>query len=157
MKHEKSVIKIIRDKKSNTSDHIAMITGRRYVPKPVYYRNTETEEDYFAISGALSWPTYDCLGFAVIVAALKDDPKDPTFRVIQEIEDDDISALATACIQTRYKWGYPYLLNFWYGDYLRFDTFLSDFNQAYSRENSDKGFIFRHRMTLSDRTEQKST
>ncbi len=75
MKHEKSVIKIIRDKKSNTSDHIAMITGRRYVPKPVYYRNTETEEDYFAISGALSWPTYDRPGFAVIVAALKDDPK----------------------------------------------------------------------------------
>ena len=139
MKHEKSVIKIIRDKKSSTYDHIAVITGKRYAPRPVYYRNTETNEDYFAISGALEWPTYDRPGFAVIVAALKDDPKDPTFRVIQEIESVDIQALATACLQARYKWGYPYLLNFWYGDYLRFSTFLSDFNQACDRKNSDKG------------------
>jgi len=139
MKHEKSVIKKIRDKKSNISNHVALITGKPYVPKPVYYRNTETDEDYFAISGALAWPTYDRPGFAVIVAALKDDPKDPTFRVIQEIEGYDIPSLLTSCIQARYKWGYPYLLNFWYGDYLRFSTFLSDYNQHYEREKSDRG------------------
>lgn len=109
------------------------------MPKPVYYRNTETDEDYFAISGALAWPTYDRPGFAVIVAALKDDPKDPTFRVIQEIEGYDIPSLLTSCIQARYKWGYPYLLNFWYGDYLRFSTFLSDYDQHYEREKSDRG------------------
>jgi hypothetical protein len=54
MSIEQSVIKRIRDKAAPISHHMAQITGQRYVPKPYYYKNIETDEEYFTIAGALS-------------------------------------------------------------------------------------------------------
>mgnify|MGYP001819833757 FL=1 len=141
MKNKKSVICRVRDREQPISDHIAEITKQRYVPKPYYYRHRKTGEEYYTIGGALAWPSVGLPGFAVIVAVLKDDPKKPTFKVLEEIEGSELKALVNTCIQARYKWGYPnqYLLDLWFGDYVRFSTSLSDFNEAYERENSDTG------------------
>lgn len=140
MKDKKSVIQRVRDKQQPISNHIAEITGQQYVTKPYYYRHEETGEEYYTITGAMGWSSDDRPGFAVIVAALKSVPKEPTFKVLQETESNDMAALVTACIQTRNTWGYPYLLDLWYGDPLRFSTFLSDFNETYERNNDDGGF-----------------
>ena len=52
MKDKKSIIQRVRDKQQPISDHIAEITGQRYVTKPHYYRHKETGEEYFTIAGA---------------------------------------------------------------------------------------------------------
>ncbi len=140
MKRDKSIIQRIRDKQQPISRHIAEITGHRYVPKPFYFKNIETSEEYFTIAGALAWPSMDHPGFAVIVAALKGDPKEPSFKVLQEIESRDMDILVSACIHSRYKWGYPYLLDLWYGDQVRFSTFLADYNEGHEQKNEDDGF-----------------
>jgi hypothetical protein len=109
-----SIIKAIRSKRHEFDQHIAKITGRRYVPKPRYYKNTETGEDYYALAGALAFPVGCTPGFAVIVAALKDGENlmAPTLKVVDEFEDLDLEELLDVCEKRRYRWGYPNQLDF---------------------------------------------
>ena len=137
----KSVIKPVRDKRQADNQHIARITGIKYTPKKIYYRNIETGEAYYDISGAIAFPAYPAPGFAVIVAAVKNtSDMEPRFKVLDEIEDDSFEGLLQSCIQRRQRWGYPDLLRNFYGDHERFHTFLSDFNKKFKKDHHpDKG------------------
>jgi len=141
LKKQKSIIKKIRGKKPPNVDHIAMITGSRWVPKPAFYRNIETGEDYFDIAGAVAWPGKDVAGFAVIVATVKTDEKEPSLKVLTEIEEKSIEDLVSACVEIREKYGYPELLSLWYGDYLRFCSLIGDINvQVEKQHGQSNGF-----------------
>ena len=126
-----SIIKAIRSKRHEFDQHIAKITGRRYVPKPRYYKNTETGEDYYALAGALAFPVGRTPGFAVIVSALKDGENHmaPTLKVVDEFEDLDLEELLDVCEKRRYRWGYPNQLEFFYGDPVRFLQTVCKFNE----------------------------
>jgi hypothetical protein len=141
MKQQTSIIKKIRTKKPPNVDHIAMITGIRWVAKPPFYRNIETGEDYFDIAGAFAWPGDNLAGFAVIVAAVKRDEKEPVLKVLAEIEEKSIEDLVSACVEIRGRYGYPELLDLWYGDYLRFSSLITDINVEIEKQHGkDNGF-----------------
>ena len=106
MKQQTSIIKKIRTKKPPNLDHIAMITGSRWVAKPPFYRNIETGEDYFDIAGAVAWPGENLAGFAVIVAAVNMREKEPALMVLAEIEEKSIEDLISACVEIRERYGY---------------------------------------------------
>jgi hypothetical protein len=141
MKKQPSIIKKIRTKKPPNVDHIAMITGSRWVSKPAFYRNIKTGEDYFDIAGAVAWPGNEVAGFAVIVAVVKTDEKEPCLKVLTEIEEKSIEDLVSACIEIRGRYGYPELLSLWYGDYLRFSSLIGDINvQIEKQHGQGNGF-----------------
>jgi hypothetical protein len=141
MKQQTSIIKKIRTKKPPNVDHIAKIKGTRWVAKPPFYRNIEIGEDYFDIAGAVAWPGDNLAGFAVIVAAAKTDEKEPTLKVLAEIEEKSIEDLISACVEIRGRYGYPELLDVWYGDYLRFSSLIGDINmQVEKQHGKGKGF-----------------
>ena len=125
----KSLIQKIRDKKLANEDHISEITGVSWVPKPDYYRNTETGEEFFDIFGALSWPAGDRPGFAVVVGVVKGgDPQEPALKALDEIESPSVEGLLKECVDLRTKWGFPDLLKVWLGDQERFLPIVTDFN-----------------------------
>jgi hypothetical protein len=62
--NKKSIIKSVRNKRQADNQHIARMTGIKYIPKKIYYRNIETGEAYYDISGAIAFPAYPALGFA---------------------------------------------------------------------------------------------
>jgi hypothetical protein len=141
MKQQISIIKKIRTKKPLNVDHIARITGTRWVPKPAFYRNLEAGQDYFDIAGAIAWPGENLAGFAVIVAAVKTDEKESALMVLAEIEEKSIEELINACVEIRWRYGYPELLDLWYGDYLRFCSLIGDINvQIEKKHGKGKGF-----------------
>jgi hypothetical protein len=141
MKQQTSIIKKIRTKKPPNLDHIAMITGSRWVAKPPFYRNIETGEDYFDIAGAVAWPGENLAGFAVIVAAVNMREKEPALMVLAEIEEKSIEDLISACVEIRERYGYPELLDMWYGDYLRFSSLIGDINTRFEKQSGKgKGF-----------------
>jgi hypothetical protein len=118
-----------------------MITGTRWVPKPAFYRNIEIGEDYFDIAGAVAWPGDNLAGFAVIVAAVKRDEKEPALKVLAEIEEKSIEDLVSACVEIRGRYGYPEVLDLWYGDYLRFSSLIGDINVRFEKQQGKgKGF-----------------
>ena len=84
MSETKSVIEIIKRNYivSGSDQHIAEITGQKYIRKPDYFRNTETGAEYSHISGGIGWPG-ERPGFAVVVAVEKDED---TLYVLAEIE-----------------------------------------------------------------------
>ena len=127
-----SIIKAVRSKRHESDQHIARITGRRYVPKPTYYKNTQTGEEYYALAGALAFPVGRTPGFAVIVAAIKDGENQmaPTLKVVDELEDLDLEELLCASEKRRYRWGYPDQLEFFYGDPERFLQAVCKFNEG---------------------------
>jgi hypothetical protein len=134
-----SLIEKIRDKDLDTDhdDHIAQITGVRQVPTPVYYRHIETGEEFYGISGALCWPAADQPGFAVIVGVKKgDDPQEPAFEALAEVESPSVEGLLAACCAIRGKWGYPDVLDIWLADAERFSTVVVDFNQNLKPQDS---------------------
>jgi hypothetical protein len=137
----RSIIKSVRDKRQADNQHIARITGIQYIPKKIYYRNIETGEAYYDLCGAIAFPAYQAPGFAVIVAVEKNASDDgPRFKVLDEIEDDNLEGLLQSCIQRRQRWGYPDLLRTFYGDPERFHTFLCDFNKKFQKDHHpDKG------------------
>jgi len=127
-----SIIKAVRSKRHESDQHIARITGRRYVTQPTFYRNTETVENYYALAGALAFPVGRTPGFAVIVAAIKDGENQmaPTLKVVDELEDLDLEELLGACEKRRHRWGYPDQLEFFYGDPERFLQAVCKFNEG---------------------------
>ena len=132
----KSLIQKVRDKKLPNEDHISEITGVTRVPKPDYYRNTETGEEFFDIVGALAWPAGDKPGFAVVVGVVKGgDPQEPALKTLDEIESPSVEGLLKECVELRTKWGFPGLLKVWLGDYERFAPIITDFNASRRSEN----------------------
>jgi hypothetical protein len=131
---EKSIIQVIRDKHHEFNEHIAELNGEHYVTIPNYYHNIETNEDYWAIVGALAFPANRTSGFAVIIAAIKNGTTDaPVFKVVAEIEESDVDTLLQTCEHRRYRYGYPHQLECFYGDLERFRSIVADFNQRQER------------------------
>ena len=139
-----SIIKAVRSKRHESDQHIAKITGRRYVPKPTYYRNTKTGEKYYAFVGAFAFPVGRTPGFALIVAALKTDENHmaPTLRVVDELEDLDLEELLDACEKRRHRWGYPDQLEFFYGDPGRFLQAVCKFNERLETKADSAGGFY---------------
>lgn len=128
---DKSEIKIKVVRRNNiitgSDQHIAHITGERYVRKPYYYRNIENGQEYSHIAGGIGWPG-EKAGFIVIVAVEK---QQDTFHVLEEAENSTVPGLLSECLGLRQKYGYGLtseLFRFWYGEHERFDTFVTDFN-----------------------------
>lgn len=155
----KSLIQKIRDKKPANADHISEVTGVSWVPKPEYYRHTETGEEFFDIAGALAWPAGDRQGFAVVVGVIKGgDPQEPALKVFDEIEAPSIEGLLRECRDLRPKWGFPDLLKVWLGDQERFAPIVNNFNSgmksedylivspAYDFEKPNRGEIYLQRI-----------
>jgi hypothetical protein len=137
--HKQSLIEKIRDKDLDTdhNDHIAQITGVRQVPVPAFYRHIETGQEFYAISGALAWPSADSAGFAVIVGVKKgDDPQEPAFEALAEVESPSVEGLLKASCAIRGKWGYPEVLDVWQADTERFSTVVVDFNHNLKRSDA---------------------
>lgn len=125
------IIQKIKSKPPVNDDHISMITGQRTKTKATYYRNIETDIEYYHISGAIAWPGKSLPGCVLIMAVRKDGQK-PTFQLLAEKEDHSINALLKHCIALRQRYGYELhgdLFRFWYGDYTKFASLLSDFNK----------------------------
>ena len=100
----RNIIRSVRSKSHEYNRHIAGITGVRIAPRPTYYKNTETGDEYYAIIGALAFSSHRTPGFAVIVSAIKDEqgPVDPKIEVLDEIEAiDGIDGLLEACKDRR--------------------------------------------------------
>ena len=132
MKKNESIIRVIKDKTPVDNKRIAMITGQRSYPKPTYYENRETGDLYSHISGGIAWPGNGMPGFAIVVAVDKTDDTEPTFRVLEELEERSIETLLNECVALREKYGYSMdkgLLAIWWGDYERFMPLMSDFNE----------------------------
>lgn len=140
----KSIIEVIRDKNRDLNQHIARVTGRRYMRKPNYYHNRKTGEDYYAIVGALAFPAGRVPGFGVIVAVLKDDEnmEAPVFKVVDEIAKDDLEALLVDFENRRLPWGYPAVLDIIIGDTTRFISVLNNFNQRRQGKADQTGGIY---------------
>jgi len=140
--HEESIIKTIRDKAHPQSKRIAFITGAQWVPQPTYYRNNENGDNYYTLAGALAYPSERLPGFAVIVAAMKEaeTPSEPRFKVLDEIEAPTVEGLLKLCAQRRWRWHYPKLLGFFYGDHERYSSALTEFNTHIERsQEGDRG------------------
>ena len=136
--HKKSLIEKVHDKGSDTdhNNHIAQITGVRQVPVPAFYRHIETGQEFYAISGALAWPSADSAGFAVIVGVKKgDDPQEPAFEALAEVESPSVEGLLKACCENRAKWGGVEALDIWLADAERFSTVVVDFNYDLKAED----------------------
>ena len=123
------IIQKIKSKPPVNDDHISMITGQRTKTKATCFRNIETDAEYSHISGAIAWPGKALPGCALVVA-VKKDTREPTFQLLAEAEDYSINGLLKHCIALRQKYGYDGdLFSFWYGDYTKFASLLSDFNK----------------------------
>ena len=127
----KSIIKMVREPEADLNERIAEITGQIYVRKPYYFVNQESGEEYYAITGGLSFPRLHTPGFSVIVAVVKDEQnlESPILKVVEEIEEQDLNSLFGACEKVRHRWGYPKNLELFYGDPERFQQSLFNFNK----------------------------
>ena len=124
----------------------AQVTGKKTIPPQVYYRNTETGDEYFWIAGGIAWPgkineREFAPGFAVVVAVMRDDPEKPTFHVLAEVQQTGAGSLIRDCMEVRHKFGYSQgLLKYWYGDHLLYNSVLDRINQDIKAQTDDDGF-----------------
>lgn len=125
------IIQKIKSKPPVNDDHIAGITGQKTKTKATYYRNIETGAEYYHITGAIAWPGKTLPG-CVLIMAVKKDSLRPSFQLLDEKEDYSINGLLRQCLDLRQRYGYGLngdLFRFWYGDYTKFASLLSDFNK----------------------------
>lgn len=143
-----SIIKKIVAKTELNKEMMAIVRGRKKIPKPDYYVNIETGDEYRTIVGGIGWPgkieDRDAHpGFAVIAVVEKSEAPDPNFRVLEEVEEKRVEDLIWRCVELRYKYGYsecPELLHVWYGDHERYLTPLDHIGREIRRKYEDKGF-----------------
>lgn len=129
-----TIIEIIKDRSiiAGADDHINDITGETYTRKPTYYRNIRNGMEYYHIAGGIGWPGQKP-GFIVIVAVIKSAKDNPSFHVLEELEEKSVNSLLKACLQLREKYGFGKgsdLFNLWYGGNERFDALVNDFNHG---------------------------
>lgn len=133
------IIKAIHDRRQPINDRIAAIEGRRYVPRPVYYQNTETGAEYFHVAGSIAFPAGKAPGFALVIGVLKEPGHEkPRLQVLTEVEEKDLFGLLAACERIRWKWGYPRQLLLWSSDFEHFMQAVSEFNEDLESKSPDK-------------------
>ncbi len=144
-----SVIKQIKDRDgfSLANEHIAIITGQRRIPKPIFYHNKENGHEYCYLAGGIGWPRdiKNKPGFAVVVAVDKPKTPDekPVMRCLEEIEAPTIDGLLKKCVALQQKYGCKEcidLFRIWYGDAERADTSVTLFNHEATKD-PDKIFV----------------
>ena len=145
----KSIIKPVKDRDgfSLVNEHIAQITGYRYVPKPRHYIHRETNREYFYLAAGLGWPRdpKEKPGFAVIVAVDKTTDEKPCMTALEEAESPTIDGLLRECVRLQNRYGRKEcsdLFRIWWGDQERADTSVSLFNsQVEPTENHNKIYV----------------
>ena len=133
----KCIIKEKRIKGPRITDQarrIAHLTGQGPLKaqKSVRYQNAETREEYLCLWGGFAWPGLKP-GFAVVVAVLEPERgKGLIFKVLEEVEENDINALLRGAFDLFQKYGkncsvIPWQ---WFGDpESGFNEFLHRFNK----------------------------
>jgi hypothetical protein len=140
MKEPKSIIKKIRRVASPFDGHLASIYGEQGWQKPSYYLNIENQESYVHIAGGFAFPT-TLPGFAVIVGVTRDEESEPALKVLAEAEEGDLSSLLDKTLLLRNKYGYekyPDLLETWFGDFQRYNSFVSHWNLMLEKKTSQE-------------------
>jgi hypothetical protein len=113
-------------------------------PRNVRYLNKETGEKYFCLAGGFAWPGTKP-GFACVVAVLDtSDPHAVPFRIIAEVEDNDVQSLIERAYELFEKYGtnartIPWL---WYGESDEgYNSFLYRFNEGLRRAGTKQQFF----------------
>ena len=120
----------------------AKITNQDLVERPWWYRHRETGRLFYDFMACLGWPsevtdsTNGLPGYAAIVGIEKLDGVDPVkakFRLMAEIQSNDVPELLRDCLKLRKEWGFGIqkeLLRAWIGDPDRFNTTLALLNEV---------------------------
>ena len=117
MKPQSVIIPLRDHNKAQVDARIANLEGRQYVRKPTFYRNTETNQEYYAIVGSIAFSVGLNPGFGLVIGVIREpDEKAPLLQVLAEIEEQDLVSRLTACEKIRYRWGYPHQLEYFIGD-----------------------------------------
>lgn len=127
--HFQSVIKARRDSvdEFQARSDWAKITGLKEYPKPTYYENKETGEQYHHIAGAVGWPWESIQGYALVVGVLKNGNGKCRMKVLEETEDTNVPRLLLKCVGLREKYGYwedPNLMRYFYGNDQRYSPIV---------------------------------
>src|SRR5512136_2066918 len=74
-------------------------------PRNVRYENEETGEKYFCLAGGFAWPGTKP-GYACVVAVLTaPDPHAVPFRIIAEVEENNVQSLIERAYELYEKYG----------------------------------------------------
>ena len=125
-------------------DH-AKITGKKFIEKVIWFRNTDTGQLYHSLFPAIGWPAEikdqdkGQSGYICVVGVVKPKvpPKsyktlDAKFQIIDEFQSKDVQVLLDEAVKMRERMGFgvtPELVSTWYGDADRFLTTLSLLNE----------------------------
>jgi hypothetical protein len=139
MEAQSIIVSVADRRQAAVNARIAAIEGRRYVPRPVFFRNLKSGAEYYAIAGAIAFPVGKAPGFALVAGILKEIGREqaPRLRVLNEIEEPTIVGLLAACEKARWLWGFPRTLSVWIGDPERYMQAIADFNDRNEMGTSD--------------------
>lgn len=103
-----SIIKAKRDSIEETQARKdwAIVTGAKEYPKPTYYENIKTGDQYHHIAGAVGWPWENIPGYALVIGVNKVDNGRCQMTILDEIEDSNVPRLLLKCVGLREKYGY---------------------------------------------------
>ncbi|RJQ56450.1 MAG: hypothetical protein C4530_14520 [Desulfobacteraceae bacterium] len=119
---------------------MALVTGKKNVPPPFYYRNIENGAEYWTILAGIGWPGKieergADPGFAVIVAVDKTDSDKPTFRLLAEVQRAGVEELMRDCIGLQQKYGHSEgLLDYFLGDHEGYTSVYHRINEEIKRQ-----------------------
>jgi len=132
-KRVESIIEVHADNITVTkaSKDWSEVTGETAYPKPTYYRNKKTGDEYCHIAGGIGWPGDNVPGYALIVGVEKTEDPEPRFFVLAEIEDHNVTGLLLKCVGVRERYGYwksSEILRHFFGDNIRYKPIILDVN-----------------------------
>ncbi len=140
----KSVIERVRDKEhpKYSDEHIAMVTGRRFIPPGHYFRNRKTGQEYGGIVGAIGWPGRRP-GYGLVLGVRREGQDSrPTFECLAEVEAKSPLKLLHACAGMRDRWGFhesPDILRSWFAEPDRFLSIWTGHNVRLLKKASGRG------------------
>jgi len=120
-----------------------IVTGKKNSPKSVYYRNKQTGAEYYHIAGAIGWPGDNVPGYVLIVAVEKTENPGPSFFVLEEVEDHNVTRLLLKCVGLRERYGYwedSEILRHFVGDDTRYEPItLAVCSELQKKDGSGEG------------------
>jgi len=134
----------------------AIVTGRPLVERPFYFKNTETDQDYYDLCGCIGWPSEiseqdqeGLPGYLAIIGIVKSKkeeikPQDAVFQLLAEYEHRDVPTLIEKWLVMRAEYGFdvhPDLLQTLFGDPERFLTTMALKNEILIEAGGEKAAI----------------